>query len=468
MRVAERDRATRPGTVFVIGTRSGSVDALADAARKAGLAVVEPDPGRDQSWDAVQTAEIVVALVDSTSTDSLVLVGAAAVLGKKLLLVATDAAEVPTDLAGLPVVRAEGRRLSSRVAQELARLRDLPILERTTVPLPAGDRVDEVVDVEVVQVQPGVAVVRTVDGREALLLAEDLSWTRKIRDLRRVLRLGQPLHGALIGADDEQARFSVRAVEEDPWPALENLAGTGEPVEGTVFSWQPRIGLFVDLGHGVNGLVPRSTLSDDARFESGGPVTVEVARVDRDAKEAELRLVSTLPVPLLPPFPYEVGEETVATVTHVQPGRGFVLVALPDGFSAILPFRRMSTVASAALATGALKPGDTFPVRIVNVDAARRRVEVADEMPARPTPAQGRRVRSRRGADASEELGRRIKMSRKALAWSQEELGERSGFHRTFVGHLERGEINPTLHSVIKIAVALGVDAGDLVRGLEP
>ena len=49
---------------------------------------------------------------------------------------------------------------------------------------------------------------------------------------------------------------------------------------------------------------------------------------------------------------------------------------------------------------------------------------------------------------------------------SQEDLGEASGLHRTYIGHLERGEINPTLLNILKVSAALGIDASELVEGL--
>lgn len=64
------------------------------------------------------------------------------------------------------------------------------------------------------------------------------------------------------------------------------------------------------------------------------------------------------------------------------------------------------------------------------------------------------------------EFGRRVRAGRKALRLSQEQLGERAGLHRTYIGHVERGEVNPTLHNVLLLAEALELDASELVRGL--
>ena len=65
------------------------------------------------------------------------------------------------------------------------------------------------------------------------------------------------------------------------------------------------------------------------------------------------------------------------------------------------------------------------------------------------------------------EFGTRIRALRKELALSQEELGEVAGLHRTYIGHLERGEVNPSLINILRVAKALKVDPSDLVSGLK-
>jgi transcriptional regulator with XRE-family HTH domain len=51
---------------------------------------------------------------------------------------------------------------------------------------------------------------------------------------------------------------------------------------------------------------------------------------------------------------------------------------------------------------------------------------------------------------------------------SQERLADLAGLHRTYIGHVERGEVNLTVWSLIRIANALGIDPGELVGGLRP
>jgi transcriptional regulator with XRE-family HTH domain len=49
------------------------------------------------------------------------------------------------------------------------------------------------------------------------------------------------------------------------------------------------------------------------------------------------------------------------------------------------------------------------------------------------------------------------------LGISQEELADRAGFHRTYVGHLEQRKRNPSLENVERLALTLNVDVLDLL-----
>ncbi|MDM8214532.1 helix-turn-helix transcriptional regulator, partial [Enterococcus hirae] len=51
-----------------------------------------------------------------------------------------------------------------------------------------------------------------------------------------------------------------------------------------------------------------------------------------------------------------------------------------------------------------------------------------------------------------------IKSLRKEKKYSQEELAELSGLHRTYISQIERGVKNPTIKNLEKIACALDID----------
>lgn len=54
-------------------------------------------------------------------------------------------------------------------------------------------------------------------------------------------------------------------------------------------------------------------------------------------------------------------------------------------------------------------------------------------------------------------FGARIRELRRKQGWSQEELAARSGLHHTYIGGIERGERNPSLRNIVRLAKALDV-----------
>jgi transcriptional regulator with XRE-family HTH domain len=71
-------------------------------------------------------------------------------------------------------------------------------------------------------------------------------------------------------------------------------------------------------------------------------------------------------------------------------------------------------------------------------------------------------------SDALAEFGARVRARRNELGLSQEALADQSGLHWTFVGQVERGRRNLSLHNLLKLADALETDPGKLVEGLKP
>lgn len=60
-------------------------------------------------------------------------------------------------------------------------------------------------------------------------------------------------------------------------------------------------------------------------------------------------------------------------------------------------------------------------------------------------------------------FGEVVRNLRKAKGFSQERFADHVGIHRTYIGGIERGERNPTLTTIYRIAGGLGVPARDLL-----
>jgi len=65
------------------------------------------------------------------------------------------------------------------------------------------------------------------------------------------------------------------------------------------------------------------------------------------------------------------------------------------------------------------------------------------------------------------DFGAAVRRLRTRLGVSQEEFAGRVDIHRTYIGGIERGERNPTLTMIKRIAAALNVSAAQLLREAE-
>ena len=62
------------------------------------------------------------------------------------------------------------------------------------------------------------------------------------------------------------------------------------------------------------------------------------------------------------------------------------------------------------------------------------------------------------------QFGANMRHLREQLGLSQEALAQRSELHRTYVGGIERGERNPSLLNILRIAKALGQEPSALLK----
>ncbi|MFA4967352.1 MAG: helix-turn-helix transcriptional regulator [Candidatus Margulisiibacteriota bacterium] len=64
-------------------------------------------------------------------------------------------------------------------------------------------------------------------------------------------------------------------------------------------------------------------------------------------------------------------------------------------------------------------------------------------------------------------FGKKVRDERKKMHLSQEDLAERAGLHRTYIGMIERAEKNITLNNIVKIAKALNIRVVELFEGIQ-
>jgi len=64
----------------------------------------------------------------------------------------------------------------------------------------------------------------------------------------------------------------------------------------------------------------------------------------------------------------------------------------------------------------------------------------------------------------SEKLGKNLKRIRTAKGISQGQIGRTLEVDKSFISNIENGKTNPTLSTIAKIAKAVGVSVGELMK----
>ncbi len=64
-------------------------------------------------------------------------------------------------------------------------------------------------------------------------------------------------------------------------------------------------------------------------------------------------------------------------------------------------------------------------------------------------------------------FGRILQELRTERGLSQEKLGFESDYHRTYISQLERGQKNPSLKAIFRLAEALGITPSEMIRRIE-
>ena len=70
--------------------------------------------------------------------------------------------------------------------------------------------------------------------------------------------------------------------------------------------------------------------------------------------------------------------------------------------------------------------------------------------------------------DIYRQVGDSVRARRAQLGWTQEELGEASGLHPSYIGQIERGDKKVSLRTLAMLAKALGATLGELLDEPRP
>lgn len=117
------------------------------------------------------------------------------------------------------------------------------------------------------------AFVELAEGIEGFLSADDLSWTKKIKNPASVLKVGDQITVKVIEVDNQERRIrlGIKQLTEDPWRSLAATYSRGSIIEGEVTSITD-FGVFVRVFGDIEGLISKGNLTDSNADDGSDPL----------------------------------------------------------------------------------------------------------------------------------------------------------------------------------------------------
>ena len=141
------------------------------------------------------------------------------------------------------------------------------------------------------------AFVKLEEGIDGMIHVSDMSWTRKINNPSEVVKKGDEVDAIVLDVEPENQRISLgmKQLLADPWSEIETHYKIGDVVNGKI-SKITSYGAFVELQHGIDGLVHISQISEEHVekikdvLKTNQEVTARVIKIDRDERRIGLSI----------------------------------------------------------------------------------------------------------------------------------------------------------------------------------
>lgn len=131
------------------------------------------------------------------------------------------------------------------------------------------------------------------EGIDGLIHISDLSWTKHIKHPSEALKKGQKTKAVVLSIDAQKERISLglKQLTPDPWEkAIPERYKVGQD-ETVKVAKVADFGAFVELEHGIEGLIPTSeTIKDAPALKEGDEVLARVIKVDKGDRRVALSI----------------------------------------------------------------------------------------------------------------------------------------------------------------------------------
>ena len=309
-----------------------------------------------------------------------------------------------------------GESVEVKILKIVAESRKISLGMKQLAPDPwtlAGERfhVGDRVQGKISRLQDFGAFVELAPGVDGLIHVSEMSWSKKVRKPADVVKVGEMVEAVVLGVNPGEKRIALGLKQAlgDPWEDAVKKYPLGATAEGAVVNLQP-FGVFVDLGSGVEGMIHISDISREKRLNHpremltmGQVVKAAVIEVDQERRRLKLSMKQLEPTTV----DHFIGEHSAGEVVSgrvVEMGKEAAKIELGEGvfatcklpkavaepaaeparekaadlssMTAMLASRWKQGGGPVAVAKEALGQGGIRSFRIVELDAAKKRITV--------------------------------------------------------------------------------------------
>jgi small subunit ribosomal protein S1 len=145
------------------------------------------------------------------------------------------------------------------------------------------------------------AFVEVEEGIDGLVHISDMSWTRRVRHPKEMLKRGDSVNVQILDIDTGKRRISlgIKQLQDNPWPTLSETYPVGTTLEGSVSRMLDH-GVIVEMGDDLEGFVPLGHLAipkldkPQYYFREGEQVDLKVIKMDVENRRIVLSIAERL------------------------------------------------------------------------------------------------------------------------------------------------------------------------------
>ena len=251
--------------------------------------------------------------------------------------------------------------------------------ETIEIKFPEGTRITG----KVVSVKSFGAFVEIEPGVEGLVHISEMSWTKKISDARKILKVGDSINAIVLELDKENKRISLgmKQMDPNPWLTIEDRYPIGTVLTRKVKSLTA-FGAFVEIEEGIDGLIHISDISWTKRvyhprevYRKGQEVEAVILSIDRALHRIALGVKQLSPDPwenlnnILP-----VNTEVKGKISKLIPKGVLVDIQLDnDVVEGFIPISHLA-IPKLEHSEEAFFVGEILPLKVIELDMDNRRL----------------------------------------------------------------------------------------------